>query len=148
MANELCRRGAAALVFFNRFYQFDINIDKLESVPGYRFSSPEEMALSLRWIALLAGRIPCDLAASTGIHDGPGAIKQILAGAHAVQICSALYLNGVNYIATVLEQIEVWMRQHNFASLAQMRGKLSYAESDQPEAYERLQYVKALVGIE
>ncbi len=148
MASELCRRGAAALVLFNRFYQFDINIDRLEPVPGYRFSSPEEMALSLRWIALLAGRVACDLAASTGIHDGPGAIKQLLAGAHAVQLCSTLYLNGVKYITTVREQIEVWMRQHGFTSLAQMRGKLSYVESDQPEAYERLQYVKALVGIE
>lgn len=148
MASELCRRGAAALVLFNRFYQFDINIDKLEAAPGYRFSSPEEMAQSLRWIALLAGRVQCDLAASTGIHDGAGVVKQILAGAHAVQICSTLYLNGVNYIATMLEQIEVWMRQNSVASLAEVRGKLSYVESDRPEAYERLQYVKSLVGID
>ncbi len=148
MANELCRRGAAALVLFNRFYQFDINIDKLKSVPGYRFSSPEEISLSLRWIALLAGRVQCDLAASTGVHDGTGVIKQILAGATAVQICSTLYLNSVNYIDNIIKQIEVWMRKSDFRSIEQIRGKLSYVESDRPEAYERLQYIKTLVGID
>lgn len=148
MAHELCNRGASSLVLFNRFYQLDINIEKLALVPGYRLSSREEISLSLRWISLLAGRVKCDLAATTGVHDGIGVIKQLLAGASAVQVCSTLYLNGVKYIDTILTQIEEWMDQHTFDSIDQIKGKLSQMESDRPEFYERLQYIKALVGIE
>jgi dihydroorotate dehydrogenase (fumarate) len=148
MANELCNRGAGALVLFNRFYQLDINIDKLSLVPGYRLSSPEEMSMSLRWISLLTGRVTCDLTAATGVHDGVGVIKQLLAGASTVQICSTLFINGIEYIAKILGQVDMWMEKHKFANLDHIRGKLSQAASDRPEFYERLQYIKALVGIE
>lgn len=148
VADELCRRGASALVLFNRFYQLDIDIEKLELAPGYKFSSPHEMYLPLRWIALLAGRVDCDLAASTGVHDGAGAIKQLLAGATAIQVCSTLYLNGIEQIGHILEDIENWLKTHRFESLDQIRGKLSQMESTNPELYERLQYIKILVGIE
>ena len=148
VAQELCRRGVSALVLFNRFYQLDIDIEKLELVPGYKLSSPHEMSLPLRWIALLAGRLDCDLAASTGVHDGVGAIKQLLAGATVVQLCSTLYRNGVEHVGHILEEIETWMMKHDFDSIDQMRGMLSQMQSDNPELYERLQYIKALVGIE
>ena len=104
------------------------------------------MNLSLRWIALLAGRVDCDLAASTGVHDGAGVIKQLLAGASVVQVCSTLYLNGLEQIRRLLGYIEVWMEGHGFDSIDQIRGKLSQMQSDRPELYERLQYIKALVG--
>lgn len=148
MATELCRRGASALVLFNRFYQLDIDIENLKLSPGYKFSSPQEMSLPLRWIALLAGQVNCDLAASTGIHDGAGVVKQLLAGATTVQVCSTLYLNGAEQIGRMLKELEAWMKKHNFDSLDQFRGMLSQMESDNPELYERLQYIKALVGIE
>ena len=148
VAWELCERGAAALVLFNRFYQVDINVDKLSVVPGYRFSTPEEMSLSLRWISLLAGRIKCDLAATTGVHDANGMIKQLLAGASAVQVCSTLYMHGIGHIANILANLEQWMKQHHFESILQFKGTLSQKDSDRPELYERLQYIKALVGIE
>jgi len=148
VAQALCAKGASALVLFNRFYQLDINIDKLNLVPGYRFSTPDEINVSLRWISLLAGRVNCDLAATTGVHDAPGFIKQLLAGAAAVQICSTLYKHGIGHIAQILSNIELWMKKHQFESVAQFQGKLSQKESEQPESYERLQYVKALVGIE
>ncbi len=148
MADELCRRGASALVLFNRLYQLDIDIEKLQLVHGYRFSSPDEMSLPLRWIALLAGRVSCDLAASTGIHDARGVIKQLLAGASAVQIASTLYLNGVEQIGRIIQEMENWMKRHSFDSIDQIRGKLSQLKSDRPELYERLQYIKALTGIE
>jgi dihydroorotate dehydrogenase (fumarate) len=147
VADEFSKRGASALVLFNRLYQLDINIDKLELAPGYRFSSPEEMNTSLRWIALLAGRVRCDLAASTGVHDGAGVIKQLLAGAAVVQICSTLYLNGLEQLDRILGYLENWIKEHNFDSVDQMRGKMSQMQSDQPELYDRLQYIKALVGI-
>ena len=148
MADGLSKRGASALVLFNRFYQFDINIEKLELAPGYRFSSPEEMSVPLRWIALLSGRVKCDFAASTGVHDGAGVIKQLLAGAAVVQICSTLYVNGLERVGRMLGQLEEWIKGHEFESVGQMRGKMSQMESDRPELYERLQYIKALVGID
>lgn len=148
VAHELKQRGASALVLFNRFYQVDIDIEKLELAPGYKFSSPHEIAVPLRWVTLLAGRIDLDLAASTGIHDAAGVIKQLLAGATVAQLCSTLYLNGVKQIMPILEELEQWMARHGFDSIDQFRGKLSQTESDKPELYERLQYVKALVGID
>ncbi len=148
IANELSRCGASALVLFNRFYQLNIDIEKLELSPGYNFSSPEDMGLSLRWIALLAGRVSCDLAASTGIHDSNGVIKQLLAGATVVQLCSTLYLNGIKHIDTILKETEAWMKNKGFESIDEFRGKMSQMQSEYPESYERIQYIKALVGIE
>jgi len=147
VSRELYLRDVSALVLFNRFYRFDIDIEKLKVVSGNPLSSPEEINLPLRWIALLSGRIECDLAASTGVHDGIGAIKGILAGAKAIQICSTLYINGIEQIGRMLGEMEDWMKKHNFETLSDFRGKLSQKESDRPELYERLQYIKALSGI-
>jgi dihydroorotate dehydrogenase (fumarate) len=133
MALGLSRAGAKALVIFNRFYKLDIDVDKIQLKPGYRFSSPDEISLPLRWVALLAGRIECDLAASTGVHDGMGVIKQLLAGATAVQVCSVLYLKGLNKIGEMLKDIGGWMSEHNYSAIADFRGKLSQMESDRPE---------------
>ncbi|TEU00996.1 MAG: dihydroorotate dehydrogenase-like protein [Candidatus Stahlbacteria bacterium] len=146
MARELYRRGVSALVLFNRFYQLDIDVDSIKLVGGNPLSSPKEMNLPLRWIALLSGRIECDFAASTGVHNGIDAIKMILAGAKAVQICSVLYQNGVEQIGRVQKEMEDWMKGHNFESLSDFRGILSQEESDKSELYERLQYIKALSG--
>jgi dihydroorotate dehydrogenase (fumarate) len=148
LAGELAARGASALVLFNRFYRFDIDIEKLELAPGQRLSTPDEISLPLRWIALLAGEVKCDLAASTGVHDGAGVAKQLLAGAAVVQICSTLYRNGLEHIGRILEELSEWMGRHHFGSIDDARGKLSQMRSDNPESYERLQYIKALVGIE
>ncbi len=146
MANEFSKHGIAALVLFNRFYQPNIDIEKVALAPGYSFSSPEEMGQSLRWIALLSGKVNCDLAAATGIHDTSGVIKQILAGANIVQLCSTLYLNGLKQIGTILDELGLWMKKHSFETLDDFRGKLSRMESPHPESYERIQYIKALVG--
>lgn len=146
MARELYRRGVSALILFNRFYRLDIDVDSLKLMGGNPLSSPKEMNLSLRWIALLSGRIECDFASSTGVHNGIDAIKMILAGAKAVQICSTLYQNGVEQIGRVQKEMEDWMKGHNFKSLSDFRGILSQEESDKSELYERLQYIKALSG--
>jgi dihydroorotate dehydrogenase (fumarate) len=148
VAGELANRGAAALVLFNRFYQFDIDVEKISLAAGQRLSTPDEIHLPLRWVALLAGRVRCDLVASTGVHGGAGVIKQLLAGATAVQICSVLYRQGLEQIGRILDDVQDWMSRHHCDSLDQIRGKLSQMQSDRPESYERLQYVKALVGIE
>ena len=148
MAKELWKRGASALVLFNRFYQFDIDLEKLSLKGAYRLSTPLEIALPLRWIALLSGKVKCDLSASTGVHDSAGAIKMLLAGATTVQLCSMLYLKGLGQIAATRDGVETWMNERGMKSLDDVRGKLSQMQSGAPELYERLQYIKALVGIE
>ena len=141
-------KAADALVLFNRFYRFDIDVDTLEVTGGNPYSTSEEQHLPLRWIALLAGRLDCDLAASTGVHDGRDAAKHLLAGASAVQVCSALYRHGLERVELILDQLGAWMQSNDFQRLDDFRGRLSQHRSDRPKAFERLQYIKALVGIE
>jgi dihydroorotate dehydrogenase (fumarate) len=133
-------------VLFNRFYHLDVDIEKMELKPGLKLSSPDEISLPLRWIALLAGRIRCDLAATTGAHDAEGMIKQLLVGASAVQVCTGLYLNGIEHIGKILADTEAWMDKHGFASIDEFRGKISQEESEHPELFERLQYIKTYTG--
>lgn len=139
-------RGADALVLFNRFYPFDIDIERLQAATGSPYSNPDEIHTSLRWISILAGRVGCDLAAATGIHDGHDAVKQLLAGATVVQVCSTLYKNGLGRIGQMLAQIEDWMPAHGFASLNEFRGRLSQLRSGRPASHERVQYVRLLGG--
>lgn len=138
--------GANGLVLFNRFYQIDIDIEQLCLRAGNAYSSSAESHEAMRWIALLYGRVDCDLAASTGIHDGKDVIKMLLAGASAVQVCSTLYRNGLGRIAEMLDRLDKWMESHRFERLEQFRGLLSQARSERPEYFERLQYVKQLGG--
>jgi len=147
-AYNLCSRGASALVFFNRFYQFDINVEKAVVKAGNPLSDPSETSLPLRWVALLANRVAGDIASSTGIHTAEQVIKHIYAGANAVQVCSVLYEKGVEQLQQIVKGIEDWMKARKVKSIDSIRGKLSLDESDKPELYSRLQYIKALVGIE
>lgn len=147
-AGELTRRGADGLVLFNRFYQIDVDIETITLKSGHRLSKPEEITLPLRWIALLSDRIQCDLAGSTGVHDGAGVVKILLAGAKAVQVCSTLYKNGLEEIGKILDYLAAWMEEHKFESIEQFRGKASKSQVEKPELWERLQYIKALVGFE
>jgi dihydroorotate dehydrogenase (fumarate) len=147
-AVALRRAGASALVLFNRFYQLDFDIEKLALTPGYHLSSPDEIHQSLRWIALLSAELGCDLAASTGVHDGAGVVKQLLAGAKAVQLCSTLFLKGMGRLQECLKELESWMQRHGFAAIEDFRGKMSQEASADPQLYERLQYIKVYVGLE
>ncbi|MBT3274009.1 MAG: dihydroorotate dehydrogenase-like protein [Spirochaetales bacterium] len=147
MIKQLANEGASGFVLFNRFYQPDVDIEKMKIVPARILSAPEEMAQSLRWIALLSGEIGADFAAGTGVHDGKSVIKQLLVGASAIQICSILLQNGLGYIQTLLSVVSEWMDRHGYASLEDYKGVLCQEESENPEIYERAQYVKALVGI-
>jgi len=141
---DLSKKGVKGLVLFNRFYQLDIDIKNIKLTGGNPLSSPNEISNSLRWIALLSERIPCDFAATTGIHSGHDVIKQILAGAKAVEICSTLYKNGLDYIKNILEEIKSWMSKYDYENIEGFRGKLSKKEEERTELYDRLQYIKAL----
>lgn len=142
MIERLSNTGIAGLVLFNRFYSPDFNLDTLEVTSGHVFSTPADLALSLRWIALMSGRVHCDLVASTGVHDGQAVIKQILAGASAVQVVSALYKNGSAYLERMLQDVRDWMTRNEYYALEQFRGKLSQAQSSDPSVYERVQFMK------
>ena len=146
-ASELRKAGASALVLFNRFYQMDIDIEAESLAPGYQFSTPEEIYTSLRWVSILSGDVGCDLSASTGIHSADGVIKQLLAGATTVQMCSALYRSGFEIITQIHDELTAWMERKGYKSISDFQGKLSQSASDDPESYERLQYIKALTGI-
>ncbi len=146
MIQRLSDTGISGLVLFNRFYSPDFDIDKLEVVQSNIFSVPSDLPISLRWIAIMAERVNCDLAASTGVHDGTALIKQILAGADAVQVVSALYKNGKGFIGDMLKTLEEWMDQKNFGRLGDFRGKMSQAKSSNPAAFERVQFMKYFGG--
>jgi dihydroorotate dehydrogenase (fumarate) len=148
MALQLCWTGISGLVLFNRFFSPDIDIEKFEVTSAHVFSSPDEISMPLRWVAMLSDKVQCDIAASTGIHDGASVVKQLLAGAKAVQIASVLYKKGFEQIPIMLKEIEEWMDRHQFENTSDFIGKLSYKDSGNPAAYERVQFMKHFAGIE
>jgi dihydroorotate dehydrogenase (fumarate) len=146
VANGLAERGVEGLVLFNRFLQPDIDPGTESLSNEMVLSSPEEMKLPLRFIALLHGRIKTDLALNTGVHSGLDVAKALLAGATAVQVASALLKNGIPYLSTMLRELEEWMGEHGYESLAQFRGKLSQKEAPDPFTFERAQYMRLITS--
>ena len=126
----------------------DVDVGTLEVTGGLSLSGPDEHLLPLRWIALLYGRIGCDLSASTGIHDTAGAAKVLLAGASTVQVTSALYRHGIEHLKTITEGLEHWMAEKDFESVDAFRGRVSRFHTEKPELFERAQYIKAFVNAE
>jgi len=147
-ARDLQRAGAHALVLFNRYYQIDFDIDALKVKAGNRLSDAAELSLPLRWVALLSENAGCQLSSTTGVHTAEGLIKMLLAGAQTVQVSSAFYKKGTAYASELITGLETWMDAKGFAVVEDFRGKLSRSQSEKPEMLERLQYIKALVGIE
>ena len=144
MIRKLDEAGADGLVLFNRFYQPDINIENLEVEPKVNLSSPQDILLPLRWIAILHGRINASLAATSGIHSAEDVIKMILAGADVTMMCSTLLKNGIVRIHDVIENIIEWMETHEYKSIAQMKGSMSQKSVAEPAAFERANYMKAI----
>lgn len=146
IAKNVRKAGASALVLFNRFYQSDLDIHSFDFLSKNKYSSPTEMSNTLRWIAILYQKIGCSLVATTGVHDGTGLIKQLLVGAKAVEIASTLYINGFGQIEIMLEDLKKWMLDKGFSKLDDFRGIMSQKYADQPQYFERQQYIRALVG--
>lgn len=143
MVDQLYQRGAAAAVLFNRFYAPDINTDDLTFGSAEVLSTPAELRNSLRWIGIVSSQVDqLDLAASTGVHNGMAVVKQILAGAQAVQVCSVLYRNGLDYIRDMIAEMKKWMEKNNYQSLKDFRGRMNYGSLDDPSVYERAQFMK------
>jgi len=135
-----------AFILFNRYYNPDIDINKLELKSSNLLSKPEDLSVSLRWIALLSGLIETELVPSTGVHNAEGVIKQILSGARSVQLVSTLYKNGPGYIKTILTELKEWMMSHNFSSINDFYGLLGNKIHDN-KMFERVQFMKYYGGI-
>jgi dihydroorotate dehydrogenase (fumarate) len=143
IVNDLYVRGANGVVLFNRFYEPDIDIDKLELTSSGVFSTPSDIRQSLRWVGIVSDKVSkIDIAASTGIHDGKAVIKQLLAGAKAVQVCSVLYEKGSEQIQLMNADVRSWMEKKNFQHIEDFRGKLNYKNIENASRYERSQFMK------
>ncbi len=141
--HNLYNRGAHAVVLFNRFYAPDIDIDKIEFTPAPVLSSPLEIRNSLRWVGLISSiEKEIEVCASTGIHSSAAAIKQLLAGAKAVQICSVIYKNGPEYLKTLKKELVEWMYKHTFDDIKSFNGRLNYQHIKDPTVFERSQFMK------
>lgn len=144
MAKRLTEAGADGLVIFNRFYQPDIDLDTLGVTPNLVLSNPVELRLVLRWLAVLHGRVECDLAATTGIHEGSDAVKAVLAGASVTMMASALLRHGPHRLTEVRDGMAQWFTDNEYESVEQARGSLSYSSVPDPEVFERTNYMKTL----
>lgn len=143
----ISRTGIKGMVLFNRFFLPDIDIDKLTLKEADILSTPAEFNHVLKWIGLLSGKLGCSLAASTGIHDSSGIIKQILAGADAVQIVSAIYKNGPRIISQMISELEKWMDEKSYNYIDQFKGILNFQQTANPASYERIQFMKYFSNI-
>jgi len=143
MIDQFYMRGVKGVVMFNRFYEPDIDTEKMEIVPASIFSTEKEMRNVLRWIAMASAQdIKIDISASTGVHNGNDAVKYLLAGAASVQVCSVLYEKGLSYLKTMNQQIEEWMTAKGYNNINEFRGKLNPHNYNKPLVFERTQFMK------
>ena len=143
-ARRLDETGVDGLVIFNRFYQPDIDVEALDVIPRVRLSESGDLLLRLRWLAILSGRLRASLAVTGGVHTAMDAVKAVMAGAHAVQLVSALLKFGPEQLRRVREEMQWWMEEHAYESLRQMQGSMSVAKSPNPAALERSNYMRVL----
>jgi dihydroorotate dehydrogenase (fumarate) len=144
MAKRLDDAGADGLVLFNRFYQPDIDLDTLEVKPNILLSTPMAMRVPLRWIAILYDRIRANLAATSGIHRATDVLKMLMAGADVTMLCSVLIRHGIPQIAVIERDMMNWLEEREYVSVQQLRGSLSQKNTDNPSAFERAQYMRAI----
>jgi dihydroorotate dehydrogenase (fumarate) len=142
--SRLQQAGADGLVLFNRFYQPDIDPDNLELSRQLHLSRSEELPLRLQWLALLKDKVRCSLAVTGGVHDARDAVKSVMAGADAIQMVSALLRHGPGYLRTIGDAFVAWLEEHEYSSLAEMKGSMSRASCPDPSVYERGNYMMML----
>jgi dihydroorotate dehydrogenase (fumarate) len=144
LAQQLARSGADGLVLFNRFYQPEFDLEKLEVVPYLVLSTPHELLLRLHWVAILHGAVHADLAVTGGVHTAGDVLKAMMAGARVVMMTSALLKHGIDHLTSVRDQLVRWMEEHEYQSIRQMQGSMSYRAVAYPAAFERANYMKVL----
>jgi len=144
MAACFDKLGADGLVLFNRFYQPDIDLKKMEIAPNLTLSTPADMRLPLHWIGILYGKIRANLAATSGIYQAHDVIKLVMAGADVTMLCSALMRHGIQHIQRIEMDLAAWLEQHNYNCLSEFKGIMSQKNCPDPSAFERAQYVRGL----
>ncbi len=147
MALRMLEAGADGLVLFNRFLQPDIDLEQLAVAPRLVLSTPSEMLLPMRWIAILRGQTDASLALTRGIHSSEGIVKGLLAGADVGMVASCLLQKGVGQIETILTGLQQWMEEQEYESVEQLKGSVSQASCSDPKAFERGNYMKALTSL-
>lgn len=147
MASQLSEAGADGLVLFNRFFQPDIDLDDVSVAPKLVLSSRHELLLALRWIAILKGRVKASLALTGGVHGAKGLLKGLLVGADVAMVASVLYRKGPDEIGKILADLRGWMEKRGYDSIEQLKGSMSQQNCDDPAAFERGNYMKALIAL-
>lgn len=143
-AKQLDDAGADGIVMFNRFYQPDIDVEELEVTSRLQLSHSPTLLLRLRWLAILSGMLKASLACSGGVHTPIDALKAVMAGAHAVQVVSAVLTNGPGHLRTIIDGLSKWLEEHEYESLQQALGSMSHERCPNPAAFERANYQKIL----
>lgn len=138
------KAGAKGVVIFNRFYQPDFNLEDLEVLPQLRLSDSTELLLRLRWLAIISPHLKGSLSATGGIHSAEDAVKALLAGAHTVQVVSALLKHGPRFVTTLLNGVHHWLNEHGYESVEQLRGAMNLQRCPDPAAFERANYIRIL----
>ncbi len=146
MAKRLDQAGVNGLVLFNRFYQPDLNLEELEVQANIHLSTPQEMRLPLRWLAILYGRIKADLAATSGIHCGADVLKMLMVGADVTMLCSVLLNRGFSAIRQIETEMCNWLADHDYQSVRQLQGSMSQKYCPDPAAFERAHYMRAILS--
>ena len=141
---RLDEAGVRAVVLFNRFYQPDFDLERLEVVPNLVLSTSQELLLRLHWTAILYGNIAADVAITGGIHGAMDVLKAMMSGARVAMMTSALLKRGIRHITAVLEELEIWMDEHEYDSIIRMQGSMSRVSAGEPAAFERANYMKML----
>ncbi|NPA37995.1 MAG: dihydroorotate dehydrogenase-like protein [Chlorobi bacterium] len=149
VVNMLSGMGAAGVVLFNRFYEPDIDIHKLQITAAEVFSSSSDLRRTLRWIAIVSEMVKdVDISASTGIHSGEAVVKVLLAGAATAQVCSAVYKNGPEIITKMLNELSEWMEEKGYENIESFKGIMNYGKIGNPALYERSQFMKYFSSLE
>jgi dihydroorotate dehydrogenase (fumarate) len=146
MAKRLDQAGANGLVLFNRFYQPDMDLETLEVRTNVLLSQPQALRLPLRWIAILYDRIKASLAATSGVHSAHDVLKVLMAGADVSMMCAALYRKGIEHLKAVQTEMCEWMEEHDYESVRQLQGSMSQKYCSDPTAFERAQYMRAILS--
>lgn len=144
MARRLDEAGANGLVFFNRFYQPDLDLAALEVVPNLVLSNSHELRLPLRWAAILYGRVKADIGLTTGVHTSTDVLKGLAAGATVTMMASELLQNGLGRIGEILAEVALWLVENEYNSLDELRGSLSQQNVAAPAAFERANYIQVV----
>jgi dihydroorotate dehydrogenase (fumarate) len=147
-AKQFDKLGTDGLVLFNRFYQPDIDLDELEIKPKVLLSTPQALRLPLTWVGILYGRIKANLAATGGVHGPEDVIKLLMVGADVTMLCSALLRNGIGHLSHVEQGVREWMEEREYESVHQMQGSMSQLRCQDPGAFERAQYMRAVKGLQ